>query len=66
MGASASQILSICFSVIDQSISFGVSKLSHFVPITQLFACFYPGFDPSNGVYLSFVFFFIPAVCNRT
>ena len=62
MEASAGQILSICFSVIDQSISFDVLKLSHFVRSITLFARFYPGYDPSNGV--SFLFF--PAVCNRT
>ena len=68
MEASEVQILIICFPVIDQSISFGVLKLSHFVPITQLFARFYPGFDPSNGVYLSFVFFpwFLTVLDART
>jgi len=34
--ASAGQILSICFSVIDQSISFDVLKLSHFVLLLYL------------------------------
>ena len=36
MEASAGQILSICFSVIDQSISFDVLKLSHFVLLLYL------------------------------
>ena len=36
MEASAGQILSICFSAIDQSISFDVLKLSHFVLLLYL------------------------------